>query len=221
MLANKELLESLLDYIGKKLKHETEGLLIGGNAMIFYGLREQTKDMDIVLFDKKDIAAITQIVKTHPLFKKSKIVKKLPYEVKPELLKKGEPTIIQDTDIPRFDLFYRYVFSIDVSDIFNECKRSVRFDLLKLKLVQPEHLIFLKGVTGRPIDQDDIGRIINALEIEWKHFLEFVKKYYKKDKKVVWLLLDNLYEINEKQSKKKIIPEFVLEEIAKLFNVKV
>lgn len=193
MLANKELLESLLNYIGKRLKHEVEGLLIDGNAMIFYGLREQTKGMDIVLFDKKDISAITQIIKSHPLFKQSKITKKLPYEVKPELLKKGEPTVIQNTDLPRFDLFYKFVFSIDVKDIFKECKRSMRFDLLKIRLVEPEHLIFLKSVTSRPIDQEDVERITKNLKIDWKYFLDLTKRYYKKDRKIVWLILDNLY----------------------------
>ncbi len=217
MLADKELLEKLLNYIGKKLNHEVDGLLIGGNAMIFYGLRGQTKDIDLVLFDKYDIAAITQIIKSHPLFKKSKIVKKLPYKINPELLKMGEPTVIQDSDLPRFDIFYKHVFSIDTEKIFQNCKRILRFDLLKLKLIEPEDLIFLKGVTGRPVDQKDIVRIIKNMQINWNSFLKFVKKYHEKDDRVVWLLLGNLYDINRKE---ELIPKFVLEEIVKLFGMK-
>jgi len=216
MLADKELLENLLNYIGKKLSHEVDGLLIGGNAMIFYGLRGQTKDIDLVLFDKYDIAAITQIIKSHPLFKESKIIKKLPYKINPELLKMGEPTVIQNSDLPRFDIFYKHVFSIDTEKIFQNCKRTLRFDLLKLKLVEPEDLIFLKSVSRRPVDQDDIVRIIKNLQINWKYFLEFVKKYHKKDDRVIWLVLGNLYDINKKE---ELIPKFVIEEIVQLFGL--
>lgn len=217
MLADKKFLEKLLDYIGKRLNHEVEGLLIGGNAMIFYGLRGQTKDIDLVFFNKHDMSSITQIIKAHPLFKKSRIIKKLPYEINPELLKKGEPTVIQNGDLPRFDLFYRHVFSVDVEEILTKCKRSIRFDLLKLKLVEPEDLIFLKGVTGRPVDQEDIVRLIKNIRINWNSFMDFVKNYHKKDKRIVWLLLGNLYDVNERG---EVIPKFVLEEIAGLFEMK-
>ena len=116
MLADKELLEKLLEYIGKRLNHEVEALLIGGNAMVFYGLRGQTKDMDIVFFNKSDIAAITQIIKSHPLFRKSKITKEYPYKIDKELTKAGEPTVIGDINLPRFDLFYNSVFSVEVDE---------------------------------------------------------------------------------------------------------
>ena len=71
--------------------------------------------------------------------------------------------------------------------------------MLKLRIVEPEHLIFLKGVTGRPVDKEDMTRIVKNLEINWELFLELVKKYYKKDDRIVWLLLGNLYDINEKE----------------------
>ena len=172
---------------------------------------------DLVFFNKEDIAGIVQIIKSHPLFKKSEIVKKLPYKINPELLKRGEPTVIQDTNLPRFDLFYKFVFSVDTKGILKRCKRSIRFDLLKLKLIEPEDLIFLKGVAGRPVDQEDIIRIINNIKINWKTFLNFVKEYHKKDNRVIWLLLGNLYDINKKE---KLIPKFVLEQLAKLFEMK-
>jgi len=218
MLADKEFLEKLLQYIGENLNHEVEGLLIGGNAMIFYGLRGQTKDIDLVFFDKHDIAAITQIIKSHPLFKKSEITKEVPYEVNPELLKEGEPTVIQDSDLPRFDLFYKSIFSIEARKIFEKSDRILRFDLLKLKLIKPEGLIFLKGAVGRPVDKEDIIRIIENLEIDWDYLLKFVKEYHKKNKKIIWLLLGTLYDINRKNE--DLIPKYFLEELVGLFDMK-
>jgi len=217
MLADREFLESLLTFIGKKLRHEVEGLLIGGNAMLYYGLKDQTKDLGIVFFHRRDLAGIVRIILSHPIYRKAKVLRELPYDIKPELRKKGEPTVIGNSDIPRFDLFYRYVFSVDIEKIFSTTKRSIRFDLLKLKIIDPENLIFLKAVSGRPVDIEDIARLTKNLEIDWKNILENVKEYYKFDKKPVWFALGTLYDINKKE---EIIPKFVLEEIAKLFGVK-
>ncbi|MBS3052322.1 MAG: nucleotidyltransferase [Candidatus Aenigmarchaeota archaeon] len=216
MLADKEFLEKLLDYIGKKLKHEVRGLLIGGNAMMFYDLRGQTKDLDIVLYDKNDVTGIIQIIKNHPLFRKTEITKKLPYKIKPEL-KEGNPTVFSNGDMPRFDLFYKNVFSIDTEQMHQLAKRSIRFDLLTLKLVEPEHLIFLKAVTGRSVDREDIVRLTKNLDINWNLFLQFALDYYEKDEKAVWFVLDTLYDIYEKEN---LIPEFVIKKIGSKFDLK-
>lgn len=217
MFADKEFLESLLDHIGKKLKHEVEGLLIGGNAMLYYGLKEQTKDLDLVFFQRKDLTGIIQIILNHPFYQKARVLSELPYEIKPELRRKGEPTVIGDKDLPRFDLFYRHVFSVNVEKMFHKSKRSVRFDLLKLKIVEPEDIIFLKAATGRPVDAQDIVRIVKNLEIDWNSVLKTMRDYCKVDKRPVWFALGTLFDINQEE---KIIPEFVLEGLAKLFDVK-
>jgi hypothetical protein len=198
MLADKELLESLLMFIGKRLRHEVEGLLIGGNAMLYYGLKGQTKDLDIVLFHRKDIAGISRIILSHPMYRTAKVMK-IPYEIKPELRKKGEPTVIGNKDLPRFDLFYRHVFSVDTKRMFNESKRSIRFELIKLKLVDSENLIFLKAVTGRPVDIDDIIRVVKNMQIDWNAELRIIKKFFKTDRKLVWFALGSFYDINKKE----------------------
>ncbi len=215
MLADREFLESILSFIGKKLKHEVEGLLIGGNAMLYYGLKGQTKDLDLVFFKRKDLAGIVQIILSHPLYKKAKVLVKLPYKLNEGLLKKGKPTVIGNSDLPRFDLFYRYVFSVDTKEMLEKSKRSIRFDLLKLKLVEPEDFIFLKCVSGRPVDLEDVKRIVKNLSINWSEFVIRVKKYYKKDHKPVWFLLGSIYEINKKE---KIFPKNIVRKIEKLFE---
>lgn len=215
MRADKEFIEMVLTHVGKRLKHEVEGLLIGGNAMIFYGLKESTKDLDLVFFQRKDIAGIVQIILSHPLYRKAKISREIPYKIKLELLKKGRPTIIGNSDLPRFDIFYKHVFSVDVKKMFEDAKRIIRFDLLKLRLVDIENFIFLKAVSARPIDIEDIIAMIKNLEIDWKKLVQFIKEYYKQDHKPVWFALGSFYDINKKE---KIIPDDVIKEIAKLFK---
>jgi hypothetical protein len=215
MLANKEFLESILSYIGRRLRHEVKGMLVGGNAMLYYGLKGQTKDLDLVFFKREDISGVVKIILSHSLYRKAKVLVKPSLEVKPELLKRGEPTVIGNADLPRFDIFYKYVFSVDTTKIFEDSKQSIRFELLKLKLINIEGLIFLKGVSARPVDIEDIIRIVKNLEVDWKKFVEFVKGYYKKDHKPVWFLLCTIYDLNKKE---EIIPKFVVKEVEKLFE---
>jgi len=214
MLADKEFLESILAYIGRKLKHEANGMLIGG-TMLYYGLKGQTKDLDLVFFKREDISGIVRIILSHPLYRKAKVLIKPALEIKPELLKKGKPTVIGDADLPKFDIFYRYVFSVDTKEFFEVSKQSIRFELLKLKLIDVENLVFLKAVSARPVDMEDITRIIKNLKIDWKKFIEVVRRYNKKDHRVIWYLLGTIYDLNKKE---EIIPRFVVREVEKLFK---
>lgn len=214
MLADKALLESLLEYIGKRLKHEVRGLLIGGNAMLYYDLRGQTKDMDIVFYKREDIAAVGRIIKSHPLYRKAEISRTIPYPMNKELVGKGNTTFIGGKDIPRFDLFCKNIFSIDASKIASI--RSIRFDLLVLDLPKPEDLIFLKAAADRPQDREDIVRLVKNFSIDWNILLDILKEYYKENGKAVFFAVGSLIDINKKE---KIIPQDFLEKAAKLFGL--
>ena len=43
----------LFNLIGAKLDEKVECLAIGGSAMMFYGAKTETKDVDLVFLDKK------------------------------------------------------------------------------------------------------------------------------------------------------------------------
>lgn len=216
MRADKSFLELIFEHIGSRLKHEVECLLIGGNAMIYYGLRESTKDVDLVFYDKKDVAGVSQIILSHPLYRNAKILRELPYKINPELLELGKPIVIGSKDLPRFDLFYKRVFRVDTTEMVKNSIRSVRFDLLKLKLVSLENLLFLKAVSGRPVDFEDIANVLKSLPVDWKRFLDLAKKYYKTDSRPVWFALGSFHDLNKKE---KLIPRHVITEISGLFGV--
>lgn len=216
MLADKLLLESLLEYIGKRLKHEVRALLIGGNAMLYYDLRGQTKDMDIVFYKKEDVAAVSQIIKSHPLYRTAKISRTIPYPMNRELAKRGSPVLIGGKDVPRFDLFCRNIFSIDASGIIPI--RTIRFDLLVLGIPKPEDLIFLKAAADRPQDREDIARIVKNLSVDWNGLLEILKAYRKENSKAVFFAVGGLIDISKKE---KIIPRNFLEEAAGIFGLKI
>lgn len=218
MLADKAFLESLLEFIGRKLKHEVDCLIIGGNAMLYYDLRGQTKDLDMIFFKKQDISAVINIIKSHPIYRGIEQTKKLPYFVRPELKKKGTPVLIGNNDVPRFDLFYRNIFSMDAEEIFRDSDKSIVFGLLKIRLPKPEYLIFMKAAADRPQDREDIVRIARNVPVDWEKFAQIAKKYHKESERAVWHCLGSLHDINEKE---KIIPENILEKIAKLFGMEI
>ena len=216
MLADKSLLESLLEYIGNRLKHEINCMLIGGNAMLYYNLRGQTKDLDIVLFKKEDLGTLIKIINSHPLYRGVRKTRKLPYYVRPPLRKKGTPIFIGTKDIPRFDLFYKYVFSINAEQIFNNSERSLVFGALKIRLPKPEYLIFLKASVMRPQDREDIIKLVKSFDIDWNKFLNIMESYIKESEKAVYFAFENLHNMNKEE---KVIPDKVIEKSAKLFDL--
>lgn len=44
---------SLFKIIGSQLKNKVECIVIGGSAMMFYGAKNATKDVDLVFFKKR------------------------------------------------------------------------------------------------------------------------------------------------------------------------
>ena len=45
----------LFKFIGNNLEEEVECLVIGGSAMMFYGAKTETKDVDLVFMKKSDL----------------------------------------------------------------------------------------------------------------------------------------------------------------------
>ena len=54
--------EDLFKVIGDQLKERTECLLIGGSAMMYYGVKETTKDIDLVFLEEEQRKSVINIL---------------------------------------------------------------------------------------------------------------------------------------------------------------
>ena len=164
--------QDLLQNIAKKLKREIVVYAVGGTAMMFHGIKDTTKDIDLVFNDEKERAvfeeaAISQGYKEFDPI----VVYGVEKENKPVMLarKKGEAE--------RFDLFTNHVISFFFSE--NMKKRAenvVEFGgKLILKIADVHDLILMKCATDRQKDAEDVQTIIETNKINWKIVIEEAK----------------------------------------------
>ncbi|MBW2966546.1 nucleotidyltransferase [Candidatus Woesearchaeota archaeon] len=207
MITFKEQIE-LFKLIGRELKKKIECFAIGGSAMMFYGAKETTKDVDLVFMEKKDFDLIKKTLYKIGFNEKKNIVKIFEhYEVAEK-----KPVMMEGRDT-RFDLFLKEVISFKISDSILERAREIHeFENLIIKTISPEDIILLKCATEREKDREDAFELIKRFNIDWVVIIKESLHQTKIGGDVFPVFLfDFLFEL--KQKFKVDIPNKVLEKI--------
>lgn len=187
MLTHKDQLD-LFALVAKNLSKGLECYAFGGNAMMFYGYKEETKDVDL-LFEEENhrqefIRAISLLgyAETSPIT--VYIPEKLRDPHRPLMYKRGES---------RFDLFVGKIFKTLLSpkmkeDVFAVHDFKGTYNL-KIKVLRKEYLVILKAVTDRDKDFEDILTILQKeKDFDWQYLVDEVLWQYKHGDS--WVLLD-------------------------------
>lgn len=187
MLTHKDQLD-LFALVAKNLTKDIECYAFGGNAMMFYGYKEETKDVDL-LFEEENhrqefIRAISLLgyVETSPIT--IYIPEKLRDPHHPLMYKRGES---------RFDLFVKKIFKTLLSSNMKENVFAVhefngKYNL-KIKVLRKEYLTILKAVTSRDKDFEDILLILQKeKDFDWEYLIDEVLWQYEHGDS--WVLLD-------------------------------
>lgn len=192
----------IFESMGKKLKKKIKVWVIGGSAMLYYGFKDATKDIDIVLDDRKSKEEIEKVLKE--LGFKEKMAKMLygDREHLPLLLQRGED---------RFDIFYKKIIDLYLSkEIKARAGRAYEYGNLMAEIVSPEDIILLKSATERAGDRLDAAEIIKRVKIDWDVLIKESINQMGLSKDIVPLnLYDFLSEL--KEDLKVDIPEEVIE----------
>lgn len=156
--------EGIFNLIGANLKRKMKCFVIGGSAMLYYNLKDATKDMDIVLLSENDRQYIL------------KLMKNLGYaERNPKILyvnKKNVPILLQ-REQNRLDLFNRKIINLVFSDGMVDRARIVyEYANLTVNVVSPEDIIILKCATDRAGDRADAASIIKNTNMNWDILLQ-------------------------------------------------
>lgn len=202
----------LLKDVGDVLDKKIECLVIGGSAMMFYGAKLETKDIDIVFMNKKDLEKVRYILeksgyeeKTLNIFKRYTIIKKDLYK----------PIWMQEKDT-RIDLFFKRVICFWISEnILNRIKEVHEFNNLIVKVISPEDIILLKCATEREKDRYDVLELIKKFNIDWNIIIKESIEQTKLGESIFPVFLyDFLLEL--KEDLKAEIPNNVLKELLKI-----
>lgn len=173
MITHTDQLE-LFKLIGNNLKSDVIAYAFGGTAMMFYGYKGETKDVDLFFEDEKQRIAFINAIElmgyseTSPI--KIYIPEKLREPHRPKMFKRNDE---------RFDLFVNKIFKTLLSQQMKDDVYAVHEfkgeKTLTMKVFRTEIIVMLKAVTERINDFDDIRTIIEQdKNFNWDYFLDEV-----------------------------------------------
>jgi len=204
--------QDLLNNIAKELKKKIIVYAVGGTAMMFHGIKDTTKDIDIVFNNEKDRiyfeeAAISLGYKKFD----SVIVYGAEKDNQPIMLSRGKD------NYERIDLFSYNVISFFFSENMRKrAENTIEFgEKLILKIADVHDLILMKCATDRVKDAEDVKAIVETQHIIWRTIIEEAKHQMTIGKTHAIFELGNFLD-KLKQELKLDIPKEVLDELYNL-----
>lgn len=152
----------LFKIIGSLLKNQVECIAIGGSAMMFYGAKNATKDVDLVFSKKEDLDSVKNILYNSG-FNERENIKGIFRDDKDS----GKPVMMDGKDT-RFDLFLNEVIGFKIhKDTIERIREIHNFGNLIVKTASPEDILMMKGCTERERDRDDATELTKKFNIDW------------------------------------------------------
>ena len=159
---DKKYLKQEFDKLNSKTKQPLTLFLIGGGAMAFYGLKDATKDIDIILTSMEDLRNLQTTLET------------IGYkEPEPVLITRAYDhmqtnALLENQDGFRWDLFINKVcnsltLSAEMKRRTNQLYKSARLTVL---ITSKEDIFLFKGITEREADLDDM-RLLAESGLDW------------------------------------------------------
>ena len=151
--------EDLFKIIGDRLNNKIECFVIGGSAMMYYGAKDGTKDIDLVFIKEADRDAFVNVLI------------RMGYKEKNSILlysKKRNAPLLLEFDGSRFDLFLNTVVSFKLTQGVKErIKKIIEHKNLIIKVASPEDILLMKCATERAGDRLDAKGLIEKCKFDW------------------------------------------------------
>ncbi len=154
-------LDRLMEEIGSNLHTEVKAYLIGGFAMMKNGIKDSTKDVDIV-FNTEEEAKI---------FIDSAIeIGFLPDKDLPNEYEEMDMiTVLRDQEERRFDIFVKQVLKgLTLTTDMQDRGKTIEYSHLKILIGSNEDIFLFKSITSRPADLEDMRNLARTGSIDWK-----------------------------------------------------
>lgn len=149
----------LLRLISEKITKDVDVYAFGGNAMMFYGYKDDTKDVDLLFKSYSSRKEFIEALKVMGYVEKTPLDMYIPEKQRD----KSKPMMYRMGDF-RFDLFAKQIFRTRLSDAMKESIFAVHdfqsANRLRVKVLSKEHIVFLKAITDRQNDIEDIKTIL-------------------------------------------------------------
>lgn len=194
--------------LATKISKETTLFMIGGLALIQYGLKAATKDIDIVVGHEEELHRLINSLEQLGY-------RSLDNGVISKAYKEMETArILENSDGFRWDIFYRQICGalILTREMARRAKNFYKEKFLTIKIVSKEDIFLFKGITERETDLNDM-RLLAETGLDWAVIKEECRIQSELTGRL-WenALLGNLQELRSKYRIKSPI-EKVLEKI--------
>jgi len=163
---------NLFRLIARELNKDIVCYAFGGTAMMFYGYKNDTKDIDLLFEDEKSRQEFIKLIDKIGFVASSPVTVYIPEKLR----EKNKPLMFKRDDT-RFDLFVGKIFRTKISPRMKEDLYAVHEfkekHTLKIKVLKTEHIIQLKAITERKNDFDDIRTILkNDKNFDWQYLID-------------------------------------------------
>ena len=147
----------LLQDLGYSLERPVSIYLLGGENMRLKGLKESTKDCDMVVKDRTDFEAVTKALVRMGY----SAIAPAEHAVDDERLYPDD--ILEHSTLPRVDIFTKTVMGgITLTDSMTDSADHVEFGNLRVGVLRNEHVLMLKAVAGREGDIQDMAALVRG-----------------------------------------------------------
>ncbi len=163
---NDEYVSGELEKVGNALTVPINLYLIGGAAMIKYGLKAATKDIDVLFSTQREAVELVNAlmkVEYHQIQSG---------RLAPEYKMMSATRIVENHDGFRWDIFHEYVCKkLRLSPgMIKRAKPFVKTGLLNVRIISKEDIFLLKSVTERDDDEDDLLLLARS-GLDWEAIL--------------------------------------------------
>ena len=179
---------NIFELISRALSKNTECYAFGGTAMMFYGYKDETKDIDLLFEDEDSGNEFVKVIKNLG-FNETTLVN---IYIPEKLREKNVPRMFKRGD-SRFDIFFKKIFKTAISTRMKEDLYAVHDfkgkNNLRVNVLRKEFIVLLKAVTERDRDSEDILTIVKREKnFDWQYLIDEVIWQYKHGDS--WVLLD-------------------------------
>ena len=159
---DKDYLKQEFDKLTDKTTQSLTLFLIGGGAMAFYGLKDATKDIDIILTSSEDLNSLKAALENTGYKTPEPTFITTPYN------NMQTNAILENKDGFRWDLFVNKVcnaltFTVTMKQRARQLYKGNR---LTVSIAAKEDVFLFKGITEREADLDDM-RILAESGLQW------------------------------------------------------
>lgn len=180
-------LERGLTALGETLQESIDVYLLGGGNLILRGLKDATKDIDLVVDDEATLRSIVDGLRD------------LGYE------DRGDPdgtyerldasVILEKEGAPRWDIFVQTVADkLQLTDEMQaRCDEHRQYEQLQIHLLSPTDMFLFKSITEREGDLEDAALLARQTDVDWEMLLAEIKRQERRTEQLyAFSVLDTL-----------------------------